>query len=559
MKEDIPTDATSPNPPSDDFSTSKKSTRKRTESHQTPSNETTGLGSSSSNGSKRKRAVEERPEVFIRKPKSPYICFSLANQHKIRAQLGPNVSVGDAAKIVARTWNNLSEEERAIWEEASRRDRERCKPTSPEPVPSPISASIKVAPTKRPKKPSQDNHSTKQSHGSAAVKVNAIGGAKRPTPFSLFSQKVRHTIKSKNPNSTSNEVSKELRKRWKHISDDERSKFIKMADSFSNEKRQISDKARVADKSDEKEQPSAKKEKVFNVNKTTIPEKSDSDRTRSTNIHQQSKPTDSTSSTSNMAKKTIVDLSEDVMDLTGDDTSENQDYAAGIQRNNANSNFGQNMLMKQAIMNAAYNSFAQKMRPVFKAEHPEMTHNECSTAIGIMWKNLTDAERAPYVNLSSIDESCIREGLMMNAAAQQEIALSNEALLQHERAQLIRNGLLPSDMRVVGGENHPGTLGFVGMGGAHPHLRMPTGFMPSSHSMMPVHAGAAVGRPVMLDRRCLSYMPMPLDSLMQSYPPSEQVLHPQLDLMMQHPMDVLDIENLSGMHFAPQHARMPPR
>lgn len=57
--------------------------------------------------------------------KSSYILFFVANQAKIKAELGETASVADISKRSAEIWRGMSSEERQEWVEAAAKDKQR--------------------------------------------------------------------------------------------------------------------------------------------------------------------------------------------------------------------------------------------------------------------------------------------------------------------------------------------------------------------------------------------------------------------------------------------------
>jgi hypothetical protein len=67
------------------------------------------------------RKAPQAPKRF----KSSYIMFFIENQQDIKDELGPGASVGDVSKRSSEKWKSLPPEERAIWDEKAKADKER--------------------------------------------------------------------------------------------------------------------------------------------------------------------------------------------------------------------------------------------------------------------------------------------------------------------------------------------------------------------------------------------------------------------------------------------------
>jgi len=133
--------------------------------------------------------------------KSSYICFSIAMQDTVKAELGGSAKISDISKYMAEKWRALDEEERAKWDEMARKDRERYEEEValfPGRIPPP-----KQRPKKDPSAP------------------------KRPmSSFLAFSQKYRGTVRQNDPTVSQKDVSKRLSEMWKNCPEDEKKEFV---------------------------------------------------------------------------------------------------------------------------------------------------------------------------------------------------------------------------------------------------------------------------------------------------------------------------------------------
>ena len=151
-----------------------------------------------SKGPLRKRKYTPSPPKRF---KSSYICFSMAMQDTVKAEMGGDQKIGQVSKYMAEKWRNLDDEERAKWDEVARKDRERYEAEMalfPGPKPKP-----KQRPKKDPTAP------------------------KRPmSAFLAFSQKYRGTVRQNDPTVHNRDVSKKLSEMWKDLPEREKKKFI---------------------------------------------------------------------------------------------------------------------------------------------------------------------------------------------------------------------------------------------------------------------------------------------------------------------------------------------
>lgn len=67
------------------------------------------------------RKAPQAPKRF----KSSYICFFMAKQPVIKAELGDNANVTSISKRSAEMWKHLSPEERAHWDDVAAKDKQR--------------------------------------------------------------------------------------------------------------------------------------------------------------------------------------------------------------------------------------------------------------------------------------------------------------------------------------------------------------------------------------------------------------------------------------------------
>jgi len=159
---------------------------------------------------KRKKKKVAKTPVYRKAPQAPkrfkssYICFSMAKREKIKAELGGAAKVTEVAEEIARQWRALVPDERAIWDEAADRDKERF-----------------AAEKSRYTGPWQVPLRRKKKDPSAP---------KRPmSAFLYYSQKMRPIVKKQHPNISNTDVSKLLGEMWNKASDDEKAPHIHCA------------------------------------------------------------------------------------------------------------------------------------------------------------------------------------------------------------------------------------------------------------------------------------------------------------------------------------------
>ncbi|KAG7386000.1 hypothetical protein PHYPSEUDO_000855 [Phytophthora pseudosyringae] len=71
---------------------------------------------------KEKRVKKEGALSSVRKPRSAYVQFSMANRVEAKGSLGENAQMVDVMRELARLWKNMTPEEKAPWVEAAKLD-----------------------------------------------------------------------------------------------------------------------------------------------------------------------------------------------------------------------------------------------------------------------------------------------------------------------------------------------------------------------------------------------------------------------------------------------------
>jgi hypothetical protein len=143
------------------------------------------------------RKAPNAPKRF----KSSYICFFMAKQSVIKAELGADATVTNISKRSAEMWKSLSPEERAIWDDVAFQDKKRYL----------MEKSQYTGPWQVPWK---------------RVKKDPSAPKRPMSAFLYFSQGKRAEIKSLRPDIKNTEVSRVLGEMWRNLSDVERAPHI---------------------------------------------------------------------------------------------------------------------------------------------------------------------------------------------------------------------------------------------------------------------------------------------------------------------------------------------
>jgi len=217
-------------------------------------------------GSRGKKGTRSRKDPRApKRSKSAYIFFAMNRRDEVKSQLGPKARVGDIAKKTSEMWKALTDKERKTWEDIAFADRERYqeeKASYTGPLLIPGDKSKNGKPEKDPNRP------------------------KRPlTAFLYYSQAMRPSLKEKNPTWGIAELSKELGRQWRDMTEAQREPF---AQHETEERKKFSvvnakykeDKAEEQRKEDEtaKEMPSPSKKEKKTPKEKSVPPKPPSDK-----------------------------------------------------------------------------------------------------------------------------------------------------------------------------------------------------------------------------------------------------------------------------------------
>ena len=155
---------------------------------------------------KRSRKTRKDPRA-PKRSKSAYIFFAIDQRERVKGILGGGARVGDIAKKTSELWKALSDEEREKWEGIAKADRDRYQ----------VEKASYTGPLLIP---------GDSAYGKKGKKDPSA--PKRPlTAFLYFSQQMRPTLKVKNPEWRIAELSQELGRMWRNMSEEERMPYAK--------------------------------------------------------------------------------------------------------------------------------------------------------------------------------------------------------------------------------------------------------------------------------------------------------------------------------------------
>jgi len=151
---------------------------------------------------KRKKAEKAGPK----RPLSAYMFFCKDSRPGLK-EANPELTFGELGKLLGKNWQAMGKTERTPYDESSKKDKERFESEGG-------SAAIAAA----------------QGKNTKPKKAAKKGGPKRPlSAYMYFSQAMRPKLKEEEPDLSFAELGKAIGAKWKSATDDEKSKFNKMA------------------------------------------------------------------------------------------------------------------------------------------------------------------------------------------------------------------------------------------------------------------------------------------------------------------------------------------
>ena len=133
--------------------------------------------------------------------KSSYICFFMAKQTEIKAEIGEQASVAAISKRSAEMWKTLTPHQRAHWDDVALKDKQRFL----------VEKASYTGPWQVPWK---------------RVKKDPAAPKRPMSAFLYFSLGRRTRIRTENPDMKNTEVSRILGEMWRNLSDEDRQPFV---------------------------------------------------------------------------------------------------------------------------------------------------------------------------------------------------------------------------------------------------------------------------------------------------------------------------------------------
>ena len=166
-------------------------------------------GSGKSSGKKKDKDAPKRP-------KSAYLFFCQDNRPDVKESLGDDAKPSDVTARLGEMWNELKtdedrEEELAQYTQQAADDKKRYEDEMADYVPSDESEDEKA---EKPKKTSNKKTSDKKSSS------KKTSGKKKYNAYTFYASHERPCVKEEFPDMSATEVTKELARRWKQISEE---------------------------------------------------------------------------------------------------------------------------------------------------------------------------------------------------------------------------------------------------------------------------------------------------------------------------------------------------
>ena len=243
--------------------------------------------------------------------KSSYIFFCVDNREKIKKN-NPEMSAKDIIKELGRVWRDTSDEKKQKYIKLSEDDKERYSGEISEYVPPENFANDKKKKDKR------------------------VGPKRSLTSYIFFCKEKRAFLKEKQPNLSTKDITSELGKKWKALSDEQKTPYTKLADE--DKARYESEKISWVDT----EKPSDEK----------APTKSEKEKT-----HKKSEKSKSHKDKPNKKSKSHKDKPKN---------------------------------------KGGYSLFCQEERESLKEEHPKWSSQQLTKELGKYWEDLSQEEQDEY-------------------------------------------------------------------------------------------------------------------------------------------------------------------
>jgi hypothetical protein len=213
---------------------------------------------------KKPRKKAENDSSVPKKPLTAYILFCNATRDEIKNE-NPEMKFVDITRELGSRWNNLSAEDKAVYTELHDKDVERyeqeMKASGVDPAPKKEKAvKEKVVKEKIVKEKVEKTKKAPKEAVEKKPKESSTEPKRGMSAYIYFCKEMRPVVKAEIPDIASNEILKELGRRWQLLSDDEKKPFNAMASAGKVEKK-VEEKKVIVEKKVEEKKVEEKKTK----------------------------------------------------------------------------------------------------------------------------------------------------------------------------------------------------------------------------------------------------------------------------------------------------------
>jgi hypothetical protein len=195
-----------------------------------------------------------------KKPKSAYIFFSMKNRQLIKDETG-FTTISEISKELGSRWKQMEADEKKEYVDMEIQDKDRYLEEMEEYKRPPIEELRKMSKEKPKRKTPSKTRSKTRSKTPSKTPSKKSSSVKKPrNAYIFYCQENRKIVKDEDPEKTTAEISKELGRMWKSLGDEEKERYIDMANEDKKRyKKEIGEKEEQEQEQEEKEEQEEKK------------------------------------------------------------------------------------------------------------------------------------------------------------------------------------------------------------------------------------------------------------------------------------------------------------
>uniref|UniRef100_A0A7S4HR37 HMG box domain-containing protein n=1 Tax=Odontella aurita TaxID=265563 RepID=A0A7S4HR37_9STRA len=238
---------------------------------------------------------------------------------------------------------------------------------------------------------------------------------KGKSAYNYFLTAMRPKIKEQNPDATFGELSTLAGQAWKKVSNEEKEKYEKMAESDAARfKREMADYSAPSDDSEDEDEGKKKKIKKKAKSKSNKPKRGQSSymffaKDARAKIKEQN-PDASFGEMGKMVGQAWKKLSDEEKkkyeEMAKDDGARYKREMANYSASSDDSDAGKKKVKDKNAPKknkSSYMCFAAHIRPTVKEQNPKASFTELAKLIGEKWKNISDSEKQKYETMAKED------------------------------------------------------------------------------------------------------------------------------------------------------------